>query len=313
MVIMAATPQQASLPEEVKPLLEKASVVVSTWYCSITDPFCIALRSGMGQRWVKITYFRNLDLLDAPQARFPIDLLGTILRTTAAQFPTAGDFDLVVRDPRGTDLRVAFSQQVREKLLSGARWRGVMTADEPGCYLHYLPTHGPNLIEADSAEDPVLDRVEGVVVPQTAIGFQQPFTSNIEVELRAGRVASVDGDSSEAEILRDMLVGGFLSELGCGFNPKASRFTGYPAGSNSPGALHFGIDFTRPSNYIRRVLPNWEEPPIHMDLICYDATVTAGNTTLVDRGYLTALRDPVVLAEAERFGNPVDLLENWPE
>ena len=71
-----------SVPEAVKPLLEAADFVVSTWFCSILDPFNIALRKR-GQRWVKITYFRDLDLLKTAQARFPVELVGEIVRATA--------------------------------------------------------------------------------------------------------------------------------------------------------------------------------------------------------------------------------------
>ena len=62
-VYMSHTTQHTEIPEAVKPLLEDATFVVSTWFCSVIDPYCIALRRR-GQRWVKITYFRNLDLLD---------------------------------------------------------------------------------------------------------------------------------------------------------------------------------------------------------------------------------------------------------
>jgi hypothetical protein len=109
-----------------------------------------------------------------------------------------------------------------------------------------------------------------------------------------------------------MLVGGRMIEGGgCGFNPKSPRHTVYPAGSNSPGALHFGIDLAKPNDYIRRVMPDWEEPPVHMDLISLDATVKAGNNTLIDQGFLCALRDPEVIEMASRFGDPVDLLEGF--
>jgi hypothetical protein len=110
-----------------------------------------------------------------------------------------------------------------------------------------------------------------------------------------------------------MLVGGRLIELGCGFNPKAPRHTIYPAGSNSPGALHFGIDLAKPSDYIRKTMPEWEEPPVHMDLVTFDSTVTAGNATLIDKGFLAALRAPSVVEMAKRYGDPVDLLEAWPD
>lgn len=79
--------------------------------------------------------------------------------------------------------------------------------------------------------------------------------------------------------------------------------------ASAPGALHFGIDLTKPSDYIRKVMPHWEEPPVHQDLVMFDATVTAGDATIIDRGFLMALRDPAVVDMASRYGDPVDLLE----
>ncbi len=117
------------------------------------------------------------------------------------------------------------------------------------------------------------------------------------------------GESPDAAILREMLVGGRLIELGCGFNPKAPRHTIYPAGSNAPGALHFGIDLAKPSDYILRTMPQWEEPPVHMDLVTLDSSVAVEGRPLIEAGFLTALRDPAVQAAAEKFGNPVELLE----
>jgi hypothetical protein len=108
------------------------------------------------------------------------------------------------------------------------------------------------------------------------------------------------------------MVGGTLEELGCGHNPKAPRFDIYPAGPNSPGALHFGVNGLKESEYLRRVMPYWEEPHVHMDMVTFDTTVTAGNRTVIDKGFLMALRDPQVVAAAERYGDPVDLLENFP-
>jgi hypothetical protein len=145
------------------------------------------------------------------------------------------------------------------------------------------------------------------------VGFGEPFAERIGVEFKDDRIVAVHGESERTEILRDMLVGGRLIELGCGFNPKAPRHTIYPAGSNSPGALHYGIDLAKPCDYIRRVMPEWEEPPIHMDLVSFDTTVTAGNTPLIEHGFLCSLRDPQVVEMASRFGDPVDLLEAWPD
>ncbi|MFC7556959.1 hypothetical protein ACFQU7_39245 [Pseudoroseomonas wenyumeiae] len=60
------------------------------------------------------------------------------------------------------------------------------------------------------------------------------------------------------------------------------------------------------------MMPNWEEPHIHMDLVTFDSTVVAGNRTLVEDGYLMSLRDPKVRALAETYGDPVELLEAYP-
>lgn len=312
-VIMSDTTQHSVVPDEIRPIVEQADFVVSSWFCSVIDPFCIAQRAR-GQRWVKITYFRNLDLLDTPQARFPIDLVGEIIRQTAAQYPESEDFDLKFTSARGTDLIIEFTADMRKNMLATARWRGSMGADEPGCYIHYLPTHGPNLYDRTSVknDDSAQVSLNGTVVPFWAVGFEKPFEEAIRVRFKDDRVTAVDGQSEEAAILRDMLIGGQIIELGCGFNPKAPRHTVYPAGSNSPGALHYGIDLAKPSDYIRKKMPEWEEPPVHMDLISYDTTVTAGNATLIDEGFLTALRAPSVVAMAAQYGDPVDLLENWP-
>ncbi|MGD9944123.1 MAG: hypothetical protein AB7L76_10875 [Burkholderiaceae bacterium] len=312
-VYMEPDTQVASIPEEVHAMLRKATFVVSTWFCSILDPLSIELRRK-GQRWVKITYFRNLDLLHTPQARMPLDVVGEIIRCTARRYPTEGDFDVHFTDPRGSDFRIRFTQQMRKNHLATNRWRGQMTAEEDGCYIHYLATHGPNLWDYNSVNNDfsVVVPMEGVIYPQWAVGFARPFDERIAVRFDGDTVCAVEGESSEASILREMLMGGRMLEGGgCGFNPKAPRHTVYPAGSNSPGALHFGIDLARPSDYIRRVMPDWEEPPVHMDLITLDATVTIGGNKVIENGFLCALRDPEVVAMASRYGDPVELLEGF--
>lgn len=310
-VYMEPSSRVTAIPETIKPLLEQANFVVSTWFCSIIDPFCIALRKR-GQRWVKITYFRNLDLLRTPHARFPIDLVGEITRATARRYPQGVPFDLHFSDERGSDFRIGFTPQMRDNMLATNRWRGKMTAEEDGCYVHYLASHGPNLWDHNAVKNDlsVKTAMSGVLYPQWAVGFPAPFKECIGVVFDGEYVSQVTGESDEARLLRDMLVGGRMIEGGgCGFNPKAPRHTIYPAGSNSPGALHFGIDLAKPADYIRRTMPDWEEPPIHVDLVTLDATVKAGESLLIDRGFLCALRDPEVVALAQRFGDPVDLLE----
>jgi len=311
---MGDSTRYVTVPDEAKALLERATFVVSTWFASVLDPFCINLRRSKGQRWVKITFFRNLDLLHTPQARFPLELLGEIIRATGRMFPEQGDFELKITDDRGTDFRVPFSEAMLRKMRSHNRWRGQNVADTDGCYVHYLPTHGPNLFEPNMvglAPDEKIG-ISGTIWPQWAVGFDAPFQQRLGVEFANDEVVAIHGDGPEAQVMRDYLIGGTLEEVGCGHNPKAPRFDIYPAGPNSPGALHFGINALKPSEYLRRVMPNWEEPHIHMDLVTFDGTVTAGNRVMVDRGFLCSLADPAVLAKAERYGDPVELLQAYP-
>ena len=49
-----------------------------------------------------------------------------------------------------------------------------------------------------------------------------------------------------------------------------------------------------------------------MDLVAFDATVKAGNRTIVDHGSLLSLDDPAVIALAQTYGDPVELLEAFP-
>lgn len=307
---METTSQITGVPEAAKPLVAEADFIVSTWFCSILDPFFIDQRVR-GQRWVKITYFRDLDLLHTPQARFPAELVGEVIRATAARMPANKEFKLKFSDERGTDFSIGYTAAMCHALLGSNRWRGKMFADEPGCYVHYLPTHGPNLWDRtahrNDANAPVA--MSGMLYPQWAVGFAKPFSERIGCRFEGDTIVEVTGESSEAVILRDMLTGGKLIELGCGFNPKAPRHTIYPAGSNAPGALHFGIDLVKPSDYIIRTMPQWEEPPIHMDLVCLDSTVTVDGVPLIEAGFLSALRDAEVRAAAAKFGNPVELLE----
>ena len=79
--------RNTEIPAEARPLLEDSDFVVSSWFASTGCPFANKLRKEKGQRWIKITFFRNLDLLDTPQARFPVDLVGEIIRATARMYP----------------------------------------------------------------------------------------------------------------------------------------------------------------------------------------------------------------------------------
>ena len=183
-VIVADNSQATEVPEELRPLVETATFVVSSWFCSIIDPFCIRMRNEKGQRWVKITYFRDLDLLKTPQARFPIDIVGEIIRQTADMFPKGQDFDLKFGDNRGTDLTIKYTAEMRETFsvpTAGAdKWRPT----SPAAIL-LKSRAGPNVYDRTSVnnEDSVEVDTNGVVVPYWAVGFEtlrEPATSRLQ-------------------------------------------------------------------------------------------------------------------------------------
>ena len=305
---------EGRVPEEARPYLERATFVVATWFASIFDPYCLDLRRLKGQRWVKITFFRNWDMLNTPQARFPVELVGELIRATARLWPTEGPIELRITDPRGGDFRIAFTDQMLKEAIGHSRWRGTVTADSPGAYVHFLPIHGPNLYDRSSGytKSGVRIGINGIVYPQWAVGFEKPFREKIGVEFKDDLVVAVHGESPDAQLMRDFIIGGTLEELGCGHAPKAARFEIYPAGPNSPGALHWGINGPKTSDHLRKTLPGWEEPYVHFDMVTFDSTVRAGESVLVQDGFLRSLRDPDLVKAAAAFGDPVDLLENFP-
>ena len=64
---------------------------------------------------------------------------------------------------------------------------------------------------------------------------------------------------------------------------------------------------------MQRMVPAWEEPHTHQDCVIFDMTVKVGDRTLIDNGFLTALRDPQVIEAASRYGDPREILESFVE
>ena len=56
-------------------------------------------------------------------------------------------------------------------------------------------------------------------------------------------------------------------------------------------------------------MPQCEEPPVHMDRVSLDSTVSADGQWLIDAGFLNVLRYRAVQAAAQDSGNSGDLLE----
>jgi len=252
------TTGQLEIPDAVKPVLEQATFVVSSWFCSAWHPYCIDLRRRLGQRWVKITFFRNLDLLHTPQARFPTEIVGELIRRTAARIPRGVDYSLKFTDRRGSDLTIPLTARMTDRNLDTNRWRGENFATSPGAYVHYLPTHGPNLYEpGPMLDDPTQHhtvKVTGTIYSQWAVGFEKPFTERIGVRFENNSVVEVTGSSPDAVILRDMLMGGILIELGCGFGAVIRTKLPYVGSVGALDMVNFAAPDSVPEQYRGRKL-----------------------------------------------------------
>ena len=63
---------------------------------------------------MKITFFRNLDLLHTAQARFPTEIVGELIRSTAARIPRDVDYELSFTDRRGSDLNIPLTARMTD-------------------------------------------------------------------------------------------------------------------------------------------------------------------------------------------------------
>ena len=265
----------------------------------------LKLRSENGQRWVKITYFRDLDLLNTPQAPLPVDLVGEIIRATARMYPRTRlrhDVQLPARVRPRHQVDAGHGQgPARQQSLArpGQGDRGrllrALHADARAQHLR------PQLLRARPGQAEAPARRHGRhVFPQWAIGFDKPFQTRSGSSSRTASSTKVHGKSLEADIMRDMLVRreAELHELGCGFNPKYPRYKAYPAGSNSPGACTSAP--TRKAQRVhasaRAALGGAAHPPGQRDVRLHREG--RQDRTLIDNGFLMALRDPKVVEEA---------------
>ena len=217
-------------------------------------------------------------------------------------------------DERGTDIVVNFTEEMRAIMKKDNRWRGHNVADEDGCYVHYLPTHGPNLYELKmvGGDHAAHMPVNGIRLSAMGGRLRQAVRGKDRGRVRERPRARGSWPSRKPRSLRFIVGGRRCDELGCGLNPKAPRFDIYPAGPNSPGALHFGTNGLKASEYLRRVRCRTGKSRTSTGHGRLRHDGQGRQPHLIDKGFLMALRDPQVVAAAERYGDPVDLLENFP-
>ncbi len=227
----------ARSPGPVRPLLEAADFVVSTWFCSIISPFCIGA-AGKGPA------LGEDHLL--PRPRSALHAAGALSgRARRRARPRDG-----IASPAEPDFELALHRRARDRFRDRLHRRNARRSCSPATAgaARCLPTSRA----ATSTTCRRTGRTSGTARRTATIPMRRcrcaarfirsgrsdsrvrsPSASRCEFE--GDTVVEVRGDSEEARLLREMLVGGRLIELGCGFNPKAPRLTVYPAGSNAPG------------------------------------------------------------------------------
>ena len=289
--------------------IEKATFVVSTWFASI-DPVCIKLRREKGQRWVKITYFRNLDLLLRRRRAFPVDLVGEIIRATARLYPRQRAISTCPSPTeRGTDSS-QFHARDGDQLHKDNRWRGGQwpTRRAATC-ITCRPMGRTSTAQPASARH---ERHMPATADLSAMGHRLRQAVRGEDRRRIqGRLCEGARPLDDAEILRDMLVGVARSKSSAAATIPRRRASRSIRPAPTRRARCTSANELKERVHAARHAVLGGAARAH-GLVIFDTTVKAGNSTLIDNGFLMALRDPQVVAAAERYGDPVELLENFP-
>ncbi len=150
--------------------------------------------------------------------------------------------------------------------------------------------------------------VEGTLVFELLEGFAGYLSEPIRLTIRDHRVTSVEG-GEEARWLKDQMLrhrnGNYFCEFAWGVNPRSPLQEGLKV--KAPDTLLF----RRAGSYHCAVglWPGMGVPsPFHWDGGGMRATLTLGNTTVFDKGYLTMLDNEEVRDVAAKYGDPDQFL-----
>lgn len=260
------------------------------------------------------------ELFASQAATFPYDLWALLQKKSwGTIWENANGGTVRVTDPEGTDYSFTFLPEHFEKPRYGF-------GREPFWgHLHGHPL--PPYTEDEDAAG---------VVAGTLCHWGRPFP-HIKVYVEKGQVQHIEGGGKYGEAWRQLLDATkkitypeyprpglfWLWETAIGTNPKF--FRPHNVLNLSRGTVHerlrsgiihvgFGTRILSPSDdWAREKGIAYGHIHVHLNFATYELTTKAGQKfKIIDRGHLTSLDDPEVIALAKKYGDPKELLrEAW--
>ncbi len=246
--------------------------------------------------------------LKSSGARFPLEVFYAIGRKVFDQVQQEDGTEIRLTSPGGTDIA---AEIWREQAGGGF---GLIQGMVPGEFLVFPP--GVFCIDPPK-------NINGKAVFESYSGFGQ-LSKPMQFTIEDTYVTHVGG-GWEADALKMQWKGikdaNYVCEIEFGMNPKAEvdltqGWKGRVANGiislaqRSPRTLHIGTGDHKFMGSPKRVVgvsdsyPPGKGKTLHMDGIMAFPTLIVGGETVIDRGNLTALKDPKVIEVASKYGEP---------
>jgi leucyl aminopeptidase (aminopeptidase T) len=137
--------------------------------------------------------------------------------------------------------------------------------------------------DGEVSQMPQVDTAQGTIVVDGPIAHIGQPTSPITLKIAGGQVVSVQGESPQADQLRDIIEtiknADNIAEIGIGLNPACRRNGDFEEEKKARGNVHIAIgDNIFYGGDVRC--------PVHMDMVIYQPTVTLDGQKILDRGRL---------------------------
>ena len=265
-VVMQPVPTGQEPPDPVRGAMLEADVVLAPVSGSMFHTTAARLAAEAGARLISVTEATEMLLIDGG-CLADFDAVAPIAEKVRGLLSDADE--LRVTAPGGTDLTMSLAGREGMKVTGLARERGVRTA-------------WPD-IEAFIA--PVEESTSGMLVVDASASNIGLVRESIRMEVRDGRVVSIEGGSQAREVARSLAAtehdGSYvIAELGIGLNPMGLVRGHIVEDEGVYGTGHVALGNNM--NFTGGV--NWA--PIHFDYVFLEPTVRLNGRTVMSAGEL---------------------------